>query len=106
MDDSRNRMQKPLLVGRLLRVVAGVATLGLTVYLGVDQLSLFGVLALGCLGFSFIVSGLIANSGCEISALPNALLPEEKRQHFPCILWTPLDRVEHSLRGSTDNKRK
>ncbi len=83
MDESRNRMLRPLFFGRLLRTLVGAGTLGLTVYLGVDQLTVFGTLALGCLGLSFVASGLIANPGCELSALPNMLLPEQKRRHFP-----------------------
>ena len=83
MEELRHRLLRPLFFGRLLRILAGTATLGLTVYLGVDQLTVFGALALGCLGLSFVASGLIANPGCELSALPNMLLPEQKRQHFP-----------------------
>ena len=73
---------RPLFFGRLLRILLGLAALGLTLYFGIDQLSLFGAIALGFLGLSFLVSGITANPGCELTALPNLARPAEKRVHF------------------------
>ena len=89
---------RPLFFGRLFRVVLGIAVLGLTMYFGVDRLSAFGALALAFLGFSFLTAGVMGNPGCEITALPNLVLPEDKRVYMTCPLWTPWDRLENRLR--------
>ncbi len=73
----------PLLFGRLSRVVFGVVTLAFAVTLGSDGLGGFGFAALVLLGLSFLVGGLTANPGCELSSLPNLVLPSDKRVHFP-----------------------
>ena len=67
----------PLWFGRLSRVVFGVVTL-------VGAVALGGIpfIALGLLGLSFLVGGLMGNPGCELSALPNLVLPSDKRVHF------------------------
>ncbi len=73
----------PLLFGRLSRVVFGVVTLAFAVTLGADGLGRFGFAALVLLGLSFLVGGLTGNPGCELSSLPNLVLPSDKRVHFP-----------------------
>ena len=74
---------KPLFFGRLSRVVVGVAALTAVPFVGFDGLEIVGVAALAVLGISFLVGGLMANPGCEVTAVPNLLLPAEKRVH--CI---------------------
>jgi len=64
-------MEKPQLFGRLLRVVFGVATLVSLVF--VDDIGLLAQSAIAFLGVSFLLGGLMANPGCEITALPNLL---------------------------------
>lgn len=61
---------RPLFFGRLLRVLAGL----LALYWGVQHWGAsFWSLFLIFLGLSFLVGGLAANPGCEITALPNLL---------------------------------
>lgn len=74
---------KPLFFGRLSRLVFGVAALLAVPFVGFDGLQSVGAVALAVLGVSFLVGGLTANPGCEITALPNLLLRSEKRLH--CI---------------------
>ncbi len=73
---------KPLFFGRLSRVVVGVAALTAVPFVGFEGLEILGAAALAVLGISFLVGGLMANPGCEVTALPNLLLRSEKRIHF------------------------
>ncbi len=73
----------PLLFGRLTRVAFGVGTLAIIPLVGVETLTAWGVVALLVLGLSFLVGGLAGNPGCEVTALPNLILPRAKRVHFP-----------------------
>ncbi len=73
---------KPLFFGRLTRIVFGVAVLYWGVGLwGADLGSFVASLYVIILGLSFLVGGLYANPGCELTALPNLALPSEKRLH-------------------------
>lgn len=71
----------PLFFGRLMRIVTGLVTLGVILYVGIDQLGFWGVAGLGFLGLSFLIGGIMGNPGCEITALPNLALPSAKRKH-------------------------
>ena len=73
---------EPLFFGRLSRVIFGLLTFGLILYLGPNDLPIWALIALALLGLSFLVGGLVANRGCELTALPNLALPPEKRVHF------------------------
>ena len=73
----------PLWFGRLSRVVFGVATLVGAVALSSGGLGSIPLIGLVFLGLSFLVGGLMGNPGCELSALPNLVLPSDKRVHFP-----------------------
>jgi hypothetical protein len=64
--------------GRALRIVAGACALAAAIIVG--PFGLWGLL-LFFLAVSFIVGGLMANPGCEITTLPNLLLSAEKRLH-------------------------
>jgi len=68
----------PLLFGRLLRIVSGVALLVWLVISPPSGLPWRVVLAF--FGISLVVGGIMAYPGCEISALPNLLL----RRHIHC----------------------
>ena len=73
---------KPLFFGRLSRVVFGLVVL----YWGAelwnkDLASMVASVGVILLGLSFLVGGLMANPGCEVTALVNLLLPSEKRVH-------------------------
>ena len=57
-------------------------TLGVLAYVGAEGVGSVGALLLGFLGLSFLVGGLLANPGCEITALANIFLPRDKRMHF------------------------
>jgi hypothetical protein len=71
---------EPLLFGRLTRVVFGVATL-YAVYSWWSDLDWLWVAGLAFLGVSFLAGGLMGNPGCEITVLPNLVLPKEKHAH-------------------------
>jgi len=73
---------KPLFFGRLTRVVFGAVALywGARLW-NTDLASVAASLAVIFLGLSFLVGGLMANPGCEITALVNLVLPAEKRVH-------------------------
>lgn len=73
---------EPLLVGRLSRVLAGAAALAAVPFVGFEGAEIIGASLLVVLGLSFLVGGLVANPGCEVTALPNLLLLREKRVHF------------------------
>ena len=91
-------MVPPLFFGRLFRVITGVATLVLIPIVGSETLGGWGVTGLVFLGVSFIVSGLTGNPGCEVTVLPNLVLPTNRQIHCWCPLWTPWDRVEHKAK--------
>jgi hypothetical protein len=52
------------------------------------------------LGISLIVAGTRAVSGCELMAIPCALI--RKECELPCLIFSPLDRLERSLRRERD----
>lgn len=72
----------PLLIGRVSRAIFGLAI----IYCGaklwhVNLVAMITSLALALFGLSFVVGGLIANPGCEITALLNVLRPRDRRVH-------------------------
>jgi hypothetical protein len=73
---------KPLFFGRITRVVFGAAALywGARLW-NTDLASVAASLMVILLGLSFLVGGLMANLGCEVTALVNLVLPAEKRVH-------------------------
>ena len=77
-DLSENR---PLAIGRLTRVLFGLGTFIVIFVVGPSALGTTGTVLAAALGVSFVVGGLIGNPGCEITAVPNLLLPESKRIH-------------------------
>lgn len=68
---------KPLLIGRLSRVAFG---LGALAWIWVAP-GWIGTAVLTLLGLSFVIGGLFANPGCELTAIPNLFLPEPRRLH-------------------------
>jgi len=72
---------KPLLLGRIARVLFGIGTFFAIGLIGPQKLTLFGSLALIFLGVSFFVGGIMGNPGCEITAIPNLFLSKKKRLH-------------------------
>lgn len=89
--------QQPLFVGRLLRVLAGVACLVGVAFVPRFEYSWLGVCALVLAGVTFIVAGWRGNAGCEITALPNLFRPRGRRWTCWCPLFSPLDRLERRL---------
>ena len=74
----------PLAFGRTARVVAGLGSLvGAAFVPWAEAGGVAGGLVLIFFGLSFLAGGLMANPGCEVTALPNLLLPAEKRINFP-----------------------
>lgn len=78
---SSSSQRRPLVVGRVTRIVFGVMSFVLVALLGTSTLGGIGAALLVLLGVSFIVGGLIGNPGCEITAIPNLVLPKSKRVH-------------------------
>ena len=72
----------PLLFGRVARVLFGVGVLYWTWVEGLEELGLAGYTVLILLGLSFLIGGAVGNPGCEVTALPNLLLPKNKQVHF------------------------
>ncbi|MGH8092320.1 MAG: hypothetical protein ACREIF_02440 [Chthoniobacterales bacterium] len=52
------------------------------------------------LGISLVVAGVRAHAGCELVAIPGAFF--RKGAELPCLIFSPLDRLERHLR----NKRR
>jgi hypothetical protein len=77
-----NSNLQPLFFGRLTRIIAGAVLIYFAVHFwGDSALQLILALALVFLGVSLTVGGIVANPGCEVTALPNLVLPPEKRLH-------------------------
>jgi hypothetical protein len=72
---------KPLFLGRLSRVIVGAAILVVVPFVEYQGAEIIGVVVLIILGLSFLVGGLVANPGCEVTALLNLVLPAKKRVH-------------------------
>jgi hypothetical protein len=72
---------KPLFFGRVTRVLFGVGTFVLVAVIGPSQLTIWGTIALVILGASFLIGGIQGNPGCELTAIPNLILPEKKKLH-------------------------
>lgn len=73
---------KPLIIGRVSRIIFGVAVLYYGVKLWHENVSaIIASLAVLLFGLSFLAGGLMANPGCEITALLNVLRAKEKRVH-------------------------
>ncbi len=74
----------PLAFGRAARVVFGLGSLvGAAFVPWSEGGGIAGGLLLIFFGLSFLAGGLMANPGCEVTALPNLLLPAEKQLNFP-----------------------
>jgi len=73
---------KPLFIGRLSRILFGVGTFAVIAVIGPAGLAEWELIALLLLGASFLLGGIMGNPGCEITAIPNLLLPEKKKVHF------------------------
>ena len=72
---------RPLAIGRVTRVLFGVGTFVVIFALGTSTLGTVGTILVAVLGVSFIVGGVIGNPGCELTAVPNLVLPRSKRIH-------------------------
>jgi len=73
----------PLTFGRISRILFGITTFIVIAILEPDVLGNVGILILVGLGVSFVIGGLFAIPGCEITAIPNLFLPKSMRFHFP-----------------------
>jgi len=96
---SELRHLKPLFFGRLLRIAAGMACFVSIPFVPAFENAWLGSLALVLGGIVFVTAGILANPGCEITAPVNLFLPPERRICCFCPLFTPVDYLEHALRG-------
>lgn len=46
-------------------------------------------------GVSLVVQALRGDRGCEVMTLPTLVL--RRQVHFPCLIFSPLDRLEESI---------
>jgi hypothetical protein len=72
-----------MVVGRVTRVLFGIGVIVTAFLTDLLQISVLGFAALVLLGLSFLVGGIAAIPGCELSALPNLILPKRYRFTFP-----------------------
>ena len=56
--------------------------------------------AVAFLGTSLVVAGVRAVPGCELMAIPGAFFG--KHTELPCLIFSPLDRLERKLRSKRD----
>jgi len=49
------------------------------------------------LGVSLLVAAARGDPGCEVTSIPGALFGQTSR--LTCIVFSPIDRLEHRLRG-------
>lgn len=89
---------RPLFFGGLLRILAGLGCLVGIAFVPLFEYTWLAVLALALGGLTFLVAGIRANPGCEITALPNLFLPPHRQLSCWCPLFSPLDRLERALR--------
>ena len=82
METRRLATLKPLMGGRVTRAIFGLGCFVLIAVIGTSTLTAWGTLLIVLLGLSFLIGGLTGNPGCELTALPNLILPREKRVHF------------------------
>ncbi len=76
-------MIRALLAGLLIGVLApALGTFLVLTYVGLEDVGMVGASLLVILGLSFIIGGILGNPGCELTALPNLLLPRSRRMHF------------------------
>jgi len=52
--------------------------------------------ALTYIGLSLIVAAWRADAGCEVMSLPGLI--SGRHTHLACLVFTPIDRLEHRLR--------
>lgn len=72
---------KPLFFGRIARIIVGIGSFLAVWLIGPQKLTMLGSAALIFLGVSFFIGGITANPGCEITAIPNLFLSDEKQLH-------------------------
>ena len=90
------------------RGLAAVVANGLLIALyvgGASGLPLVGhgkgqLAAVTFLGFSLVVAGVRAASGCELMGIPDVLLG--RQTELACLIFSPLDRLERKLRSKRD----
>ena len=80
-DQRTSSTLKPLLIGRVTRVLFGIGTLVAVAVIGPSTLTTGGTIGLVALGLSFLVGGIAGNPGCEVTAIPNLFLSKDKRCH-------------------------
>ncbi len=67
------------------------------VYVGGGAPGQLGVLVF--IGGSLVIVGLRGDPTCEVLGIPNAIFG--RRTHLPCLVFTPLDRLERRVRGTS-----
>ncbi len=88
--------------GPFLGAIVPLAFLVALYVTGSSGLPIFGhgkgqLAAVTFLGVSLVVAGIRAAPGCELMAIPGVLFG--KHTELACIMFSPLDRLEHKLRS-------
>jgi hypothetical protein len=91
--------------GRWAGVVVAMGLLVAVYAAGASGLPVLGhgkgqLAAVTFLGVSLILAGARAVPGCELMAIPDAFLGNQAE--LPCLMFSPLDRLERKLRRKTD----
>ena len=94
-----NSCQRPLFFGRLGRILLGAVCLGLAAFGFVThpEYSVGARVLLLFFGISFVIGGVRAIPGCEITAIPNLFVPSSRQLTCWCPLFSPLDSLERHL---------
>lgn len=93
--------QQPMFYGRLGRIFLGAVCLGFAVFglITHPEYSASTEALLLFFGISFVIGGVLAIPGCEITAIPNLFVPISRRLTCWCPLFSPLDSLERHFRS-------
>jgi len=74
-------------------------------FMGATRLPIIGhgageLAAVTFLGISLVVAGVRAVPGCELMAIPGVFF--RKNSQLACLIFSPIDKLEHKLRSKRD----
>src|SRR5574337_2096947 len=92
--------QRPMFYGRAGRILLGAVCLGFAAFGFVThpEYSIGARILLLFFGISFVIGGVRATPGCEITAIPNLFVQSSRQLTCWCPLFSPLDSLERRFR--------